>query len=352
MGDQRKSHIKTPLLYSAPLSTICGHNVYLKMEPLQPSGSFKIRGVGHSVQVARAQRGDQIHVISSSGGNAGLAACTAAHIAGVKATLYCPSSTEDHVVKLCEAEGATVVRGGASFDEANAAALAAVRADPNAVLIHPFEGENVVAGNSTIVDEIYDQMREEHDLPAGPDLISTAVGGGGLLNGILMGLQRQIERGASPPTICSVQCFGADSFSRSMAENKTVTLDAITSKCTSLGARTCSQSTLDRARAYPGEKHFVVAEDAVAASASWQFARDHRVLAEISCGAALLPIYFASRVLKQGGVASPSEGKKNIVVVVCGGSKNTLEAVYNFQKAEEARGGTSMCRLIVDGQEV
>lgn len=351
----QKSHIKTPLLLSATLSQLANANVFTKVESLQPAGSFKIRGLGHSVQVARAQYGDKLHVVSSSGGNAGLAACTASRVAGVKATLYCPAGTEDHIVKLVEAEGATVIRGGKNFDEAHAAALEHVRKDPNAVLMHPFEGEHVVAGNSTIVDEIYDQLRDEHGVPAGPDMISTAVGGGGLLNGILTGLQRQFDAQPhlEPPEILGVQCFGADSFSQSMAAGKPVTLDTITSKCTSLGARTCSASTVQRALAYPkGKLHTAVMDDAVAASASWKFARDHRILAEISCGAALAPIYCAERFMKAGVFEQEGERKKNIVVVVCGGSKDSLETIQGYQKAEEARGGVGMCRVMVDGKDV
>lgn len=354
-----QSHIRTPLLYSAPLSKISGHNIYLKLDNLQPSGSFKIRGVGRSVQDAVARHGrEQLHIVSSSGGNAGLAACTASRIAGVRCTVYCPETTQDHIVELCKAEGAEVVRQGKAWDEANANAELAVASNPHAVLIHPFQGESLVAGNSTLVDEIYEQLADENAVPDGPDAISLVVGGGGVLSGVLQGIERQLQRSdrsLERPLIIATQCLGADAFTQSYHRGASVTLDAITSKATSMGARTCSQSTLKEALAYKKLKT-VVMQDPVAMSSSWRLARDHRLLVEIACGAALAPAYFSSRLSDAlfRDVKPRTGDRLNLVIIVCGGSKDTLTDIWNYEQAEikSGLGALNESKVEVDGQTV
>src|SRR5437867_955469 len=83
-------HIRTPLLHSRPMSRP-GHDVYLKLEALQPSGSFKLRGVGAACE--RAVAGGARHLISSSGGNAGLAVAYAGTRLGVRVTIFVPGTT-------------------------------------------------------------------------------------------------------------------------------------------------------------------------------------------------------------------------------------------------------------------
>lgn len=351
-------HVKTPLLFSAPLTKLSGHNVYLKLDNLQPSGSFKIRGIGKSIQAAYEQHGDALQIISSSGGNAGLAAATAARMLSLKCTVYCPVLVPDHIVGLLEAEGATVVRKGEFWDEANALAVAAVESvnnsagDGRAILIHPFKGDVLVQGHATMADEIYAQLHDEHGFAdgQGPDVISVVVGGGGLVNGLLTGLLQQKTH--SPlPQILGMQCFGANALSQSRQAGKLVSLPAITSKATSMGAKTCSEEALQTVQDYErrgGSFHSVDVTDEMAASASWRLARDHRLLVELSCGAALAPVYFARRL--QGLIGGSG---KNVVVIVCGGSKDTMEDIRGYRVDEESGSGdVSKARIEVDGKEV
>ncbi|PWN23958.1 tryptophan synthase beta subunit-like PLP-dependent enzyme [Microstroma glucosiphilum] len=337
-----QSHIRTPLLYSPLLSQKTGgHNVYLKLESFQPSGSFKIRGVGRSVQAAHAKIGAKLRVITSSGGNAGLAASTASRIIGVPCTVYCPETTPDHMVELFKAEGATVVRQGKAWDDANAMAEAAVAEDPdNAVLVHPFAGEELVKGNATLMEEVYEQLRSEHGLEPETelDLVSCVVGGGGLINGVLTGILGQERKSqsisSSPstfrrPTVIATQCFGADAFSRSWLQHELVTLPAISSRATSMGAKQCSAAALATAEEYGRERLIsLVTDDGLAASCSFQFAQDHLLLVEVSCGAGLVPAYYSDRLpmLLQGS----GDRKKNIVIIVCGGRKDRIQDIFAY----------------------
>ncbi|XP_042369945.1 L-serine dehydratase/L-threonine deaminase-like, partial [Plectropomus leopardus] len=102
-------HINTPLLESVSMSKRVGTSVLLKMENSQPSGSFKIRGIGHLCQqLATQSKG----VVCSSGGNAGLAAAYVARKMGIPATIVVPSSSPQLVVQRLQDQGATVKMTG------------------------------------------------------------------------------------------------------------------------------------------------------------------------------------------------------------------------------------------------
>lgn len=107
-----------PLIESRPLSLAAGRNVWLKLEALQPCGSFKLRGVGHACEVHHA-RGAR-HFVSSSGGNAGLAVAYAGRKLGVPVTVVVPETTTERAKELLRLEDAQVVVHGSSSQEANA----------------------------------------------------------------------------------------------------------------------------------------------------------------------------------------------------------------------------------------
>ena len=185
-------HIITPLVKSEQLTAALAstaHQVYLKLENLQPSGSFKIRGIGATCADAKTTRG-ATKIVGSSGGNAGMAMAYAARKLGMSAQLFIPTSTPTFMVEKIKEEGATVVVGGSNWNEANQAASECLEKDPTAAFVHPYDQETTWQGHSTIVDEIKAQLEQAgaHEPPAA---IVTVVGGGGLAAGILAGMQRQ-----------------------------------------------------------------------------------------------------------------------------------------------------------------
>merc|ERR1719370_2172839 len=121
----RPLHVTTPLIYSTPLSHIAGRDVFLKLENVQPSGSFKIRGIGATMQ--EAVRNGAKEFVGSSGGNAGMAMAVAARQLQKKLTIFIPRSTKAFMVKRLEAEGAEVVVGGENWDAANEEAVKAAQ---------------------------------------------------------------------------------------------------------------------------------------------------------------------------------------------------------------------------------
>jgi L-serine/L-threonine ammonia-lyase len=288
-------HLNTPLLRAPPELFGTDRCVWLKMDALQPSGSFKLRGVGRLVQ-QRVREGAKA-VVCASGGNAGMAAALAARACAVPATIVVPETTAAAVRDAIAARGAAVVVHGSVWDEAHAQALALAR-EANAVYVHPFDDPLLWDGHATLIDEV---------VRAGVafDCVVASVGGGGLLAGIVQGLQRN---GLRDVPVVAVETKGAASYAAALAAGELVTLPAITSIATSLGARRVAQRCLDLSREH--EVISVVVSDAQAVQACSRLADATRLLVEPACGAAIAALDVHRRVLAR--FQSP-------LIEVCGG---------------------------------
>jgi len=166
----------TPCRESFRLSRDLGATVRLKLENLHVTGSFKERGAANKLlQLSDEQR--KAGVVAASAGNHAQAVAYHAEQLGVRATLVMPEFTPLVKVMATRRFGATVVLHGSGYDDAAAHALA-LGAERGMTLIHPFDDEDVIAGQGTIGLELLEQF---------PDLeaIVVPVGGGGLVAGIL-----------------------------------------------------------------------------------------------------------------------------------------------------------------------
>lgn len=287
-------HIATPLIESRALSQRLQKSVWLKMEALQPSGSFKARGIGHACSVYQ-QRGAQ-RFISSSGGNAGLAVAYAGRKLGVPVLVVVPETTPERAKKLIALENAEVIVHGQSWMEANAHALSLVTASD--AFLHPFDDPLLWTGHATMMDEVAASGIK-------PDVVLLSVGGGGLLCGVVEGLQRN---GWQDVPVLTAETAGADSYAQSLHAGELVELPAITSIATSLGARKVAAQALAWAGRHPISS--AVVSDAAAIQACLAFLDAQRIVVEPACGATLAALDSDAEVLKQA---------RNIVVVVCGG---------------------------------
>lgn len=292
-------HINTPLIESAPLSAIAGCSIWLKMDALQPPGSFKIRGVGHACEEYH-RRGAR-RLVSSSGGNAGLAAAYAGRRLDLAVTVVVPESTTARAIELLRAERAEVVVHGASWQEANALAQSLVGSDD--AFIHPFDDPLLWTGHASLVDEVLDAGLT-------PDAIVLSVGGGGLLSGVVEGLRR---RGVPGIPLIAVETSGAASLHRALEAGEPVELNAIDSIATSLGAKRICTQAMECATGHP--LHRALVSDLQAVQACERFLDDHRVLVEPACGASLALAYQPSPQL---------QAYDKVLIVVCGGATATL----------------------------
>lgn len=306
-------HIETPLFQSRELSLLADRAVWLKFEALQPTGSFKLRGIGAACEAY--QRQGKTRFVSSSGGNAGLAAAYVGRRLGAPVTVVIPRSTSAHMKTLLEQEGAIVIVHGAVWSEANQ--LAHELLDDRTAFLHPFDDPLVWTGHASLIDEV---------VRAGAkfDAVILSVGGGGLLSGVAEGLERH---GLGVPIIAA-ETEGADCLAQAMAAGANRPLPQITSVATSLGANMVCDQAFRIAR--EGRVRSLVVSDLEALEACEQFFLDHRVLVEPACGASLAALYSSSARASLDDIRSP-------LVVLCGGVTVTLERIRAWKAAAVQR---------------
>jgi threonine dehydratase len=201
----------TPLEGSRPLSDRVGGPVYLKCENLQRAGSFKIRGA--YLRISRLTEEQRRHgVVAASAGNHAQGVALAASLLGTTATVFMPSGAPLPKLEATRAYGAHIRMAGHTVDEALVEASAYAE-QTGAVLIHPFDHPDIVAGQGTIGLEIVEQC---------PDVRTVVVctGGGGLLAGTAVAV-RSLRPDAK---IVGVQAEGAAAYPPSLAAGRPVPL--------------------------------------------------------------------------------------------------------------------------------
>ncbi len=167
---------KTPIELSKTFSEIAGCRVYLKYENQQKTGSFKIRGAYNKLSTLSENGELPNAVVASSAGNHAQGVAFAAKALGIPATIVMPRSAPIAKVSATEGYGAEVVLHGDIYDDAYNRALE-LKQEKNGVFMHPFDDEDVMAGQGTIGMEILS------DLPT-VDVVVVPAGGGGLLAGV------------------------------------------------------------------------------------------------------------------------------------------------------------------------
>src|SRR5499427_5253395 len=193
----------TPLVPAPALGRRTGADVWLKLESLQRTGSFKIRGAAARLAALSidAAGATPKRVVAASAGNHGLGVALAARAFEVDATVLVSAQTPEVKRAGIAALGARVEVGGATYDEAEAVARRRAEADPGVVFVSAFDDDHVIAGNGGLLArEILAQL---------PDVqaIVVPVGGGGLAGGIgVEVVPRGIKiLGASPETNCAMR---------------------------------------------------------------------------------------------------------------------------------------------------
>jgi threonine dehydratase len=202
---------KTPVEGSRPLSQAVGGPVHFKCENLQRAGSFKIRGAYTRMsRLSSAERA--AGVVAASAGNHAQGVALAASMLGIAATVYMPQGAPIPKVLATRGYGAQVRFAGANLEEALDAARA-FATETGAVLIHPFDHPDIIAGQGTCGLEILEQV---------PDVktIVVCTGGGGLLAGIALAVK------ASRPDVrvVGVQAERAAAYPASLAAGHPVQL--------------------------------------------------------------------------------------------------------------------------------
>ncbi|KAJ5763990.1 hypothetical protein N7533_002671 [Penicillium manginii] len=343
-NDIQKPWIETPLIESATLSKLAGCRIFLKLDLLQPSGSFKSRGVGNFIHanLKSHSQSHPPHFYISSGGNAGLAAVRAAQDLHCKCTVVVPHSTKPFMINKLHQAGATeVIQHGASWFEADTHLReqfidAEHNADGANVYVPPFDHPLVWEGASSMVDEIARQLPAQEGAAFAADAVICSVGGGGLFNGLVGGLERcwkDSRSGAGTSKnvrVLAVETQGAHALAHSLREGKLSSLDAITSQATSLGALQVSSRTFELASNPPSgvEVTSVVRSDAEAARGVVLLADETRLEVELACGVSV-EVALSGELKK---VIPDLNPETRVVVIVCGGSNVSAEIIAGYRE--------------------
>ena len=230
----------TPCPYSETLSAITGARVFVKLENLQMTGSFKERGAANLLlQLSQDER--RRGVVAASAGNHGLAVSFHAARLGTAAVIVMPEWAPLAKVTSARRHGAEVILHGENYNEAYARAKE-IEIERKLVFVHPFDDPRVIAGQGTIGLELIEQV---------PDLdaVLVPVGGGGLIGGVALALK------AKRPglRIVGVQADELPAMKQALAEGRRVTLPAATTIADGLAVRRVGEHTFYLARRYVDE---------------------------------------------------------------------------------------------------
>ncbi|EMG51060.1 CHA1 Catabolic L-serine/threonine dehydratase [Candida maltosa Xu316] len=315
-----------------PIKPPC--RIFFKNELEQPSGSFKLRGIGHLVQKSienalQNHPNKTIHVFASSGGNAGLAAAYSAYFYKVKCTVVVPVICKPVVQEKLKSYGADIILFGNTINEAdqhlknllNSVDLESV----SPVYCHPFNNPIIWEGHSSLVDEVTTQLgkQEKQHLKG----MVCSFGGGGLYNGIYEGMKNNNVEGE----ILLLETAQAPTLTQSLEADEVITLKSVNSIATSLACSYTTEQSLEYFKNKSQiESRLELIDDVDALRACLAYNKCLKKVVEPACGVALSVVYNKIDLLyKNFGHLHPDD---IVVIVVCGGSCTTESDLSTYKQ--------------------
>ncbi len=223
--------VQTPLAYAPYLSEISDADVYLKKENLQVTGAFKIRGAYNKVASLSAEQ-RACGVIAASAGNHAQGVALSASKFDARAVIVMPESTPLTKVNGVKYFGAEVILHGSNYDEAYAYATTYGQ-ENSLTFVHPFEDEEVIAGQGTVALEILEQCKEL-------DSIVIPIGGGGLIAGMATAI-KEINPNIE---VIGISASGAPAFKNSYEKKTAVDSLSVRTIADGIAVRDTSEVTL------------------------------------------------------------------------------------------------------------
>jgi len=284
---------RTPIL-PARFDEAAGADVCLKLELLQYAGSFKTRGAFNNLlsrDVAAAG------VTAASGGNHGIAVALAARRLGYKARIFIPEISPPVKVDAIRAQSAEAIVGGARYADAQAA-CDAYAAETGALLVHPYDALETLAGQGTVAKE-WDEDQQALGL-GNLDTVLIGVGGGGLIGGMAAWWAGRVK-------VVGVEPEGSCCLHAALAADELVDVEVNSVAADSLGARRAGSLVFDIAR-HAVDHVALVSDDAIRDTQKLLW-RDFRLVSEPG-GAAALAALLSGRY-------KPGPGER-VGVLLCG----------------------------------
>ncbi len=302
----------TPLEHTKSFSAMSGANVFMKLENMQSTGSFKVRGAYNKLSCMTAQELEK-GVVCASAGNHAQGVAYAANSKGVKATVFMPVFTPPLKVIATRAYGADVVLQGDTFDDAFAAAME-FKQTTGATFVHPFDDPWIIAGQGTIGLELFNQLENIDD-------VLVPIGGGGMIAGIAIAL-----KGMNPDIrIIGVEAAGAQSMKLSLEKGQPNTLKSMSTIADGIAVKTPGKLNFEATRKHVDS--VLVVNDAEIAHTAYLLLQRAKILAEPS-GVAAMAAVLHKKIDLAG---------RNVIPVISGGNANMgiLEQILEKGMMEE-----------------
>lgn len=280
---------------SKTFSAMSGCELFLKCENRQKTGSFKVRGAYNKLAKLK-EEGKTREVIASSAGNHAQGVSYASSKLGMHATIVMPKSTPIAKVLATQGYGADVVLAGDCYDECYEEALR-IQKEKNATFIHPFDDEDVIAGQGTIAYEIL------RDLP-NVDMIVVPAGGGGLLAGISYYVKHINPR----IKVVGVQAEGANAIVQSFQKKEHVSTERVNTIADGIAVMNPGETTVSIIQEHV-DQMVTVNDDEIAATILLLLEREKQVVEP--AGASSLAAVLNHKIDVEG---------KRVVCVLSGGN--------------------------------
>lgn len=288
---------QTPLHYSESLSHLSGNDIYLKLENLQKTGAFKIRGAFNkisSLSTEEKKRG----VVTFSAGNHGMGTAYSARALGIRATVVVPENPIPAKKNAIVNYGADIVEWGTDSLTMRERALQ-FQEEEGMVMVHPFDDPFTIAGQGTIGIEILDNLPEV-------DAVIIPVSGGGLISGIATAI-KEIK-----PTVevIGVNTEGAQAMYQSLKKGHPIKVDKVETIADGLMANKPGELTFAHTQKYIDDL-VLVSENQIAETVAL-LSDSTKLVVEPSGAAALAALLYQHIDMKN----------RKIAVIVTGGNIN------------------------------
>ncbi len=289
---------KTDVIYAPKLCP--GTELYLKTENLQITGSFKVRGSYYKMSTLSEEEKKR-GVVACSAGNHSQGVALSAQKNGIKAVICLPDGAPISKIEATKSYGAEVCLVEGVYDDAYKKALS-LRDECGYTFIHPFNDEDVIAGQGTIALEILDQIPDV-------DAVIVPIGGGGLISGIAYTV-KSINPNVK---VYGVQAQGAPSMYKSVKDGKMASLESVSTIADGIAVKQPGDLTFDICSKYVDE--IVTVSDDEISAAILALMEQHKLVTEGAGAIAVASAMFGKIDLK---------GKKTVCVLSGGNIDVTI----------------------------
>jgi len=313
---------RTPLDFSTTFSRISGNKVYLKLENMQKTGSFKVRGAFYKIY-KHLDEAKVRGVITASSGNHAQAVAFASLSLGVKSTVVMPETAPVFKINATKSYSANVVLHGRIYDDAYRKALE-IAEENRMVFVHPFNDSEVIGGQGTIGLEVLQQLSDV-------DVVLVPIGGGGLISGIGIAIKK-----IKPNTkIIGVEPKNAPKYYLARSYSKIIEMDPKPSLADGVVTKRVGDVTFEVMEKVVDDI-VVVDEDSIARAIYLLMERSKMVVE----GAGALPLAALLEGYMQGE-------NRNVVLILSGGNIDLTTLYRVVLRGLAAEGRISTLRLIL-----